>query len=528
MAPGGKDVAAAIAKTAIAALFTGPVGAVAEGLNQAVAFFSEARPKSVKAIIRSLGDDLDAFAKAEGLPSSTREQALAAAESAIATAGASLAECVDLGLDPDRIANRVLGRSAAGLEGLDEAAKDACRRVVRLVYRDLLADPDALTGLDREFQRHVVGQLKRLDELPGETAAAVRRLAGVSLEADPRQVWREDRFPRSALVRAEFAAVPFHGRQAELVEFADWCAHGPDLALRLYVGPGGMGKTRLMIEACSMMRARRWRAGFLAIDGAAIVAGQPLRELELPSLVVLDYAELKRPELRELLLQALSRADGPPIRLVALARSRGDWWLDLARSGQGIGDFVVGPATSTKTLPPLAGTEEERRHGFEHAAQAFAAKLDLEAPPTPDDLGEEHYERALFIHLAALSGVLGNEVGSRRDLLDFALRREQRFWDEGMVSAGLEELCGRPVAQAAALVTLGGSVASREAAIELIAKTPLLAGQPAAATAAVAEMFHRLYPGERWLEGVQPDLLGEHLIYRVGQEDAAVLGAFGG
>jgi hypothetical protein len=262
------------------------------------------------------------------------------------------------------------------------------------------------------------------------------------------------------------------------------------------------------------------------MDAAAIRAGQPLHELNLPTLIVLDYAELKRAELRELIGQALSRSSGSPIRLIALARSAGDWWLDLARSDRGIGDFIVGPAAAVTTLTPLAESEAERRRAFEHAAAAFATRLELKPPPIADNLAEQHFERALFIHLAALSGVLGQKTESRRDLLDFALRREQRFWDEGMASVGLDQFRGRPVAEAAALLTLGGSIDDRETAIELVSKAPLLAGQTAAANSAVAELFHGLYPGERWLEGVQPDLLGEHLIYRVRQESPALFEVF--
>ena len=35
-----------------------------------------------------------------------------------------------------------------------------------------------------------------------------------------------------------------------------------------------------------------------------------------------------------------------------------------------------------------------------------------------------------------------------------------------------------------------------------------------------------LYPADGWLEGVQPDLLGEHLLLRAGQEDPSILRVF--
>jgi hypothetical protein len=72
---------------------------------------------------------------------------------------------------------------------------------------------------------------------------------------------------------------------------------------------------------------------------------------------------------------------------------------------------------------------------------------------------------------------------------------------------------------------MAGRIGNQDEAIRLISRAPALAGQPATATAAVAELLHSLYPGDGWLEGVQPDLLGEHLLYRAGQEDPAILRA---
>lgn len=522
-------VVESIARTALATLFTGPLGGVQEGLSQAVGLLGRARPKTVRSLLAAMRADVEAFGSSEGLPAPVVDQALHAAERGIESGGASLAECVDMEFDAARIANRVAARNARLLEELDEGGATACRQVVRVVYGRLLADPTALPGLDREFQRHVVGRLAQLDEVPAETAAAVRRLAAIGLTTDPRKVWRADLYPQSSLVRAEFAAVPFQGRGAELAEFGDWCVQGPDAALRLYVGAGGMGKTRLMIEACSRMRARGWRAGFLGLTQADLAALDSPFEGASPILVVVDYAELKRPSLRILIERAIEREDGPAVRLVALARAAGDWWQDLARSGQGVGDFVVGPATKTGRLAPLAATEEERRQSFSRAAESFAARLDLPRPAEPRlDFTEEYFARALFLHLAALAAVLGREMRDRRDLLDFALRREQGFWDRGMEVAGLPALSGRAVEQAAVVMTLAGSADDRDQAVRVISRAPLLRDQPTAVLAAVAELFHGLYPGNRWLEGVQPDLLGEYLIGKVAREDPSVLKAFDG
>lgn len=78
------------------------------------------------------------------------------------------------------------------------------------------------------------------------------------------------------------------------------------------------------------------------------------------------------------------------------------------------------------------------------------------------------------------------------------------------------------------MTTMAGRIDRREEAIGLISRAPALAGQPATATAALAGLLHTLYPGDGWLDGVQPDLLGEHLLLRAGQEDPAILRVFDG
>jgi hypothetical protein len=240
-----------------------------------------------------------------------------------------------------------------------------------------------------------------------------------------------------------------------------------------------------------------------------------------------DYAELQRTELRMLIEHTLSRGHGHKTRLVALARSRGDWWQDLRRTPHGIGDFLSGPATSVEILTPVARTPEERLDSFQRAAESFAVLLGRPVPsPDQIDMTPSYYERILFVHLAALAAVLGQHASEDDALLDFALRRERGFWDAGVEAVGFTDLRGRAVLEAAVVTTMAGRIDHREEAVRLISRAPALVGQPATATAAIAEMLHTLYPGDGWLEGVQPDLLGEHLLYRAGQEDPAILRVF--
>jgi hypothetical protein len=533
VSPGGyassakrKKITAAVANTAVAVLLTGPAGGLGEAARQAIDFALAApHRRTLDDTLKRLRRDLEEFAVAESLSESFMNQAFSTAELAILRGGASLAECLDLRLDPHRIANRVLGRASDLLGDLDDGAADICRQIVRVVYGEILEDPQTLPQLEREFQRHVVSQLAELTRLPEQTARAVRALASVAVITDPRQMWDGDIYPESALVRAEFAVVPFHSRTDTLDELDDWCAEGPDAAFRLYTGAGGMGKTRLMIEVSGRLRARGWQAGFLTRGGPP--AWDALFHTDEPMIITVDYAELQRAELRTLISCALSRRRGCRTRLVALARGRGAWWQDLARTGHGIGDFLSGPATSVKILTPVASTPQQRLDSFHRAAKCFAARLGRPVPASEQiDMTPSYYDRVLFVHLAALAAVLGQPVGDDDALLDFVLRREQGFWDAGLEAAGFADLRGRPVLEAAVVTTMAGRIDRRDEAVSLISRAPALAGQPATATAALAELLHTLYPGDGWLDGVQPDLLGEHLLYRAGQEDPAILRVF--
>ena len=523
-----KKLTAAVANTAVAALLTGPAGGLGEAARQLIDLAAAGQPRLTSDdILKRLRRDLEAFAAGENLSESFMDQAFATAQLAIRRGGVSVAECLDLRLDPQRIANRVLGRASDLLGDTDDGVADICRRIVYRVYREVLADPRALPDLEREFQRHVVSALAEVATLPEQTARAVRALASVAMITDPRQMWNGDLFPESALVRAEFAVVPFHARAGTLAELDDWCAQGPGAAFRLYTGAGGMGKTRLMIEASGRLRARGWRAGFLARGGPP--AWDALFGTDAPMLITVDYAELQRAQLRALIEYTLTRRRGYQTRLVALARGRGDWWQDLARTGHGVGDFLSGPATSVKVLAPVARTPQDRLDSFRRAAESFAARLGRPLPAAePPGMEPGYYDRILFVHLAALAAVLGQRAGDESSLLDFALRRERGFWDAGAEAAGFPDLRGRAVLEAAVVTTMAGRIDRRDEAIDLISRAPALAGQPATATAALAGLLHTLYPGDGWLDGVQPDLLGEHLLLRAGQEDPAILRVFDG
>ncbi len=134
----------------------------------------------------------------------------------------------------------------------------------------------------------------------------------------------------AALLNARYEVVPFFEalRQRELEILDTWCREDHAASVRLLVGPGGTGTTRLLIHVSSTLRAAEpaWHAGFLP-EGATAEDLDRLLADDRPTLIVVDYAE-SRPGLLDVLRRLAARpADArAPCRVVLLARDVGDWY----------------------------------------------------------------------------------------------------------------------------------------------------------------------------------------------------------
>jgi len=130
------------------------------------------------------------------------------------------------------------------------------------------------------------------------------------------------------LLRAEYRLVPFVGagpRETldELLEWARGLQADNACSLRFYTGPGGAGKTRLLIEAGEALLDDGWRVGFLPEGGVNADNARYLVEDGVPTLLVLDYVATRSQEV-ETILQAMAgdRAGRQaPVALVLLERA---------------------------------------------------------------------------------------------------------------------------------------------------------------------------------------------------------------
>jgi nucleoside phosphorylase len=358
------------------------------------------------------------------------------------------------------------------------------------------------------------------------------RPAGSPAQRDPLQIperaWRSDLVPPGALLRADSARpVPFHGRTAELAELSAWSEQDAPFALRLVTGPGGMGKTRLLIEACRRLRAAGWRSGFLPARSPD--AGDRDRWAHVAqerSFVVIDYAETRNGEIEALLRGLdLGRLAGK-VRIVLLARSAGEWWEGLGRAGGGVGDVLSGPSASRVRLLPAVEGIEERRQVFERACQHFQAILGGGGPPPlpAAGLAASLYERVLLLNMSALAAMEGVEVDGERGLLDWMLRRERGFWSQLAAARGLDSGLGHGIGFAMAAITLNGGIPDLQTGRRMLEQLPVFAREPQRVLDATLRLLREAYPGDPaadgiWVEPLLPDLLGEHLVGELGDDE---------
>jgi hypothetical protein len=332
----------------------------------------------------------------------------------------------------------------------------------------------------------------------------------------PIRTWKKDIDPPGALLRAQYGVVPFHRREKELGDLHEWCRDPSPVKVRLYTGPGGMGKTRLALEAALKMREEGWWTGFVTND-AIQTPERTWKALSRPEgklLLIVDYAETNRPFLIPV-LREMYRLERGPVRLLLLARAALDWWEQLKSERDGVGELVSGPATARYSLQPLADTVEARADSYDIAAKAFSKYLQTAPAETPDDLKAEYFQRVLLLHMKALIDMEGEEKVKGEDgILDRILAREKKFWLTRVGDHGIEPKIVPGIGRAMAAITLGGGVQGDDEAIEVLRGLQFFADQPAAVLTGVARLLHECYPGERWIEPIQPDLLGEHLVQR--------------
>jgi tetratricopeptide (TPR) repeat protein/glycosyltransferase involved in cell wall biosynthesis len=320
----------------------------------------------------------------------------------------------------------------------------------------------------------------------------------------------------SQLLRAEEALVPFDpARQPELDALNAWLddPQWPQ-SVRLLTGAGGTGKTRLAIELCQQRLAAGWHAGFLDADLDAkdmSTTWQTLGNLNQSLLIVIDYAETRQAVLLALIEAMLQTPGSQPVRILLLARDGGEWWENLPSKNPHCEMLLGGYATSGPFyLLPLYAEEEDRHRAYQLALNTFAQALEVDAPGGIPKLEGEHFNRPLYLQMAALLALHGERPTTAEGLTRALLNHERRYWRGLLADFGWAEP-EREAQQLLALTTLAGGFAThRDARTYWDTASGSDLSRPD-----FQALFHALvplYPGKQGLQAVRPDLLGEALV----------------
>jgi tetratricopeptide (TPR) repeat protein len=354
-------------------------------------------------------------------------------------------------------------------------------------------------------------------------------LAGTSLRA----VWSRDdvlqepyrQLPASlevigasqtVLLQPEFAAVPFRARQEDIRILLEWADTARPVAVRLLVGAGGSGKTRLAAEVADRLLTGGWAAGFLT-DTPDERSLSQLGSLAHKRLVIIDEAQFRG----DLASRVAKLLDGlgtqpDPIRVLLMARDRSAWWNVLRQQS-----------------PWLAGADTQELAGLSlHDRSAlYEMALQTLGNPRPDDvdISADGYDQPLVILLEALHQIhktdnarsdgraadgvspQAHAAGNLRDtLIDWVLVREaNRIW-RPTVPSGLhadDVLLNR-------LVTIAALATARteDEAVDRLVLLPELAGADSNTQRSWARWLKQLLPGQDgYLHRIRPDSIAERL-----------------
>ncbi|MGW1061822.1 hypothetical protein [Micromonospora rubida] len=324
------------------------------------------------------------------------------------------------------------------------------------------------------------------------------------------------------LLHPQAAVIRFFGRGWVLRGLQTWCTDPDAAPVRLLVGSGGVGKTRLAQHFATGLPGWTWWP--VAPQGEARVA-QLVADGEAPArlLLMVDYAETRDPASLAALLCTAQRAEG--VRVLLLARTAGLWWSTLSAAYPEQA-HLVDALTMPANVIELPARVEERAPSeiVADAVAQFAGHLRYAPPAEFTPQAHDADTPVLRLHAEALVAVLGGpRGGGRYDVLAEVISHEARYWRGCARRARLvaaDDATSRDAAlrQVVGIAALLGADDDGQAA-GLVRRAPLLGEDtPAPVVDAFVRWLRNLYPSAGSggaLGTLQPDLLAEGLAVAV-------------
>lgn len=330
---------------------------------------------------------------------------------------------------------------------------------------------------------------------------------------------------RKDLFQFKAAYTTFIGRETEIQQLDEFVRVDNEYPVRwlLVTGPGGIGKSRLALEYCQMVRQQGFDAGFLTEENLDLLQDyQPYR----PTLVVIDYVTARYKQVLRAILNLYRRkttnnplSKNNNLRLLLLERNTdGNWWDDFKEDAE-VWSCRFLLDEKNQPILPLSGFNEAKRWQIIKEVYQKSNKQEIsydreEILMQLDRLDPQ--KRPLFAFFMGIALADGHFANLRQwnvhNLLDSLLAREKReFWK---VHETYEQKEPKLHENLLALVTLTQGL-PQDTISELcegIAKNrKWLPGEPD------INLFNSMAQvredeGEHIWEGLQPDLLGEYFV----------------
>lgn len=333
----------------------------------------------------------------------------------------------------------------------------------------------------------------------------------------------------SQLLDPHRKTVLFTGRDRELADLIAWCENGSALGLRLIIGPGGVGKTRLAIQFTDLAHELGWRCYWVGSDQEEGVLASIRAVTSGRVLLIVDYAETRAGLAK--LLRAAATDQGTQLRILLLARSIGPWWEQLSAGEPAVRRLVTAAGSRSHQLRYAVDADVSDEELIRQAIPLFARELHVRPPEEVEIVPATRRVRILELHATALVAVLDSVKVSAlsqprvevTDILEELLRHERRYWLGSAQAQGLTigvdglNLTGLGYIVAAGCL-LGA--ANQDEALDMLERVPY-----APRSLKLATWLRELYPPEpginEWLGALQPDRLAElHTVTQLGQSEA--------
>ena len=330
-------------------------------------------------------------------------------------------------------------------------------------------------------------------------------------------------------------AIPLFGRDDELKSLLDFVRPDApaDIRVRVLVGSGGSGKTRLALELCDQIKGR-WLAGFATTGALERFFKQQDAGAwgwQKPALIVLDYAAAQAEVLQKWLPELQDRASAPqhPLRILLLERHadpQSGWHQRVFNPGgwqsAGLRD-LLDPLEPIR-IRPLFKVED--RMGIIRAVLK-RVRPDLIPALSPDLLEAQFQQTAwggdpLYLAMAALTMAWRGDVSAlqlgRTDLaFEVAGHEMSRLAQVAQSHGVVPDL----VHHLAACITLIQGL-PRLDALDLIREEKAAIGFVTGDPATVLDVLHETLANGESVSPVQPDLVGEALLLKaLGRPDRA-------